>query len=553
MNNPYSRFLCVLFALYGFFSTCSAQTDSVIVTGRIRNLSARLYRDAPTVFVSRNNILQTSRELARPAPLNVDGTFRVSMPLIYPQEEMYFSYGRISTAFLAAAGTLSIDLDADSLFTTAVPFRFGGVNAQVNSQFARYKAFEAAYPNKPDGKKLSDQVSNSSDAVTYQTVVNAYQAPFVAFSAKERPYPLLKRWVGYANRYDASAFLYDKATFENDELNKSISDSLRPVNDLLLTGARAIAMNRFANYATQRVTTEISRNNGLTVRTLAILLERYGKNLTAEERIQLSDYATRNSARAADLRFFDGLIKRSPDTLQRLVNYELMIQRSIRQFDSTTVDYLAAAWFVRSLPGLTLNFARLLYDYARPQITDPQLSRSVDELYQLEVKDSTRIRAAIQTIRKSGSRTSSLEISPGVFITRDDLGSGSSLLDQVINTNRGKVIYLLATSPTEEAGRQAALEAQRLRDLYHSRDFTLVYVPIQTTDKSLWPELATRYSLSGDHLLLTDTQLFDVLERLRSGDETSATIINRTGKIVKRNAPLPSSLEAVRKEIDKNL
>ena len=98
----------------------------MIVTGRIRNLSARLYRESPTVLVSRNNILQASRELVRPAPLNVDGTFRVSLPLIYPQEEMYFNYGRISTAFLAAPGTLTIDLDADSLFTAAVPFPVWG-------------------------------------------------------------------------------------------------------------------------------------------------------------------------------------------------------------------------------------------------------------------------------------------------------------------------------------------------------------------------------------------------------------------------------------------
>lgn len=553
MKNPYLRFLHLLLVTLSFWSTCSAQTDSVIVTGRIRHLSARLYRESPTVFISRNNILQASRELVKPAPLDVDGTFRVALPLIFPQEEMYFTYGRISTAFLASTGKLTIDLDADSLFTAAVPFRFGGVNAQVNGQFARYKAFEAAYPNKPDAKKLSNQASSLSEAPTYRLVLSTYQAPFVAFSEKERPFPLLRRWVGYANRYNAAAFLYDKAAFENTEISRILSDSLRPANDQLLTAARATAMNRFAIYATQRVTTEVNRTNGLTVRALAILLERYGKNLTAEERIQLSDYAMKNTARASDLRFFDGLIKRSPDTLQRLVNYEMLIQRSIRQFDTTSVDYLAAYWFVSSLPSLTLNFARLLYDYARPQITNPQLRQSVDELYQLEVKDSTRIRRAIETLRKAGTRTNALEISSGIFITRDDLGSGSSLLDQVINTNRGKVIYLLLTSPTDEAGRQAAVDAQRLRDIYRSRDLALVYLPMMGTDKSLWPEIATRYNLVGDHILLTESQLYDALGRLRANNEVSATVINRAGKIVKRNAPLPSDLDDVQKEINKAL
>ena len=530
-----------------------AQTDSVIVTGRIRNLSARLYREAPTVLISRNNVLQANRELVRPTPLNIDGTFRVAMPLIFPQEEMYFNYGRISTAFLAAPGTLSITINADSLFSVDVPFKFGGVNAQVNQQFARYKAFEAAYPDKPDGKKLTDLVENRNNVDAFRSLSAAYQAPFRQFTTKEKPYPLTTRWIAGNNTYNAAAFLYDKATYENEKLPTSLDDSLRPPNNVLLTAARASAMNRFAVYATQGLTNDATRTNGITVRALALLLERYGKNLTADERVRLRDYAQQNSARAADLRFFDELVKRSPDTLQRLVNYETLIQRSIRQYDSTAVDYLAAYWLTTTLPGLTLNFARLLYDYARPQIRDSKLAASLDELYGMEVKDSTRIRSAMQTLRKANFQASALEISPGVFITSNASARGSDLLDQVIDANRGKVIYLLLTSPGDEAGRQAALDAQRLRNNYSPRDFALVYVPMPDNDKNFWPEFATRRNLSGDHLLLTDNQLMDAIGRFRANNEISATVINRTGKIVKRNAPLPGALEEIGKLLGKYL
>lgn len=543
-------------SLVHLLPVCSrAQTDSVVVTGRILHLTARLYRTSPTVLVSRNNILQASRELVRPAPLNVDGTFRVSLPLIYPQEEMYFNYGRISTAFLAAPGTVIIDLDADSLFTTAVPFKFGGVNAQVNQQFSRFKAFEATYPNKPDGKKLTDLISNEGSNKSFDILAAAYRSAFEKFTTKETVFPLVSRWIRGSDRYNAAAFLYDKAAYENTRLPVSLNDSLRPPNDPILTAGRATAMNRFANYVMQRVTTESSgsRTNGLSVRVLSVLLERYGKNLTADERFRLNEYATKNTARAADLRFFDGLVKRSPDTLQRLVNYETLIERSRQQFDSLSVNYLTAYWLASSLPGLTLNFAQLLYDYARPQVKDPQLAQSLDELYRLEVKDSTRVGAAMQTLSKAGTRTNSLEMAPGIFITRDDLANGSSLFDRVINANRGKVIYVLITSASDEASRQAALDAQRLRNAYSSRDFALVYLPMSGTDKTLWPEIATRNSLSGDHLLLTDEQLMDAVERLRPDGEISATVINRTGKIVKRNAPLPGAFEEVRNVVDKNL
>ena len=556
MKNHSRLFRSGLLAILPFIPLLvQAQTDSVIVTGRIRHLSARLYRESPTVLVSRNNILQASRELVRPAPLAVDGTFRVSLPLIYPQEEMYFNYGRISTAFLAAPGTLTIDLDADSLFTAAVPFRFGGVNAQVNGQFARYKAFEASFPDKPDGKKLTTQIGSLSSERAFSVLNKAYQAPFAAFSQQEKAFPLVVRWIMTSNRYNAAAFLYDKATYEAEKIPVSLTDSLRPANDNILTAARASAMNRFASYTTQRVMTESSnsRSNGLTVRALSILLERYGKNLTADERLRLSDYALANSAKASDLKFFDGLVRRNPDTLQRLVNYETLIQRSIRQFDSLAVNYIAAYWLATSLPGLTLNFAELLYNYGRPQVKDPALAQSLDELYRLEVKDSTRIRAAIETLKKAGNIASSLEISPGVFVTKSTFGNGSSLFDRVVNANRGKVIYLLFFSPTDDASRQAAIDAQRLRNAYSSRDFSLVYLPLPGTDQSLWPEIASRYNLAGDHLLLTDNQLIDAVERLRSDNDLSGTVISRTGKIVKRNAPLPSAFDEVKKLIDKNL
>lgn len=551
MKNPF-RLLCSILLATSFLPLYSqAQTDSVIVTGRIKNLSARLYREAPTVLISRNNILQASRELVRPAPLNVDGSFRVAMPLIYPQEEMYFNYGRISTAFLAAPGNLTIDLNADSLFSVDVPFKFGGVNAQVNQQFARYKAFEATYPNKPDGKKLSEQINDQGNNEAFSTLSASYQAAFRVFAAKEKPFPLVKRWIERNNAYNAAAFLYDKAAYENQKLPVSLDDSLRPPSDPMLTAARASAMNRFATYVTQRLTTDATRTNGVTVRALASLLERYGKNLTADERSRLRQYATTNSAKTSDLRFFDELVKRSPDTLQRLVNYQTLIQRSVRQYDSLSVDYLAAYWLASSLPSLTLNFARLLYDYAQPQVKDPQLLAALDELYRLEVKDSTRIRAALKTLQQAGSRVSSLEISPGVFATRDNVNNGSSVLDQVIDANRGKVIYVLLLSPGDEAGRQAALDAQRLRSAYNPRDFALVYVPVPVSDKSLWPEIATRYNLSGDHLLLTDDQINDVADRFRADSELSAMVIGRTGKTAKRNAPLPGALDDVRKVIDK--
>jgi len=546
-----------LLPLFCLFS-CSAlaqSVDSVIVTGQIKNLSARLYRDAPTVFVSRNNILKASRELVRPAPLSIDGTFRVAMPLIYPQEEMYFNYGRISTAFLASPGTLRIDLNADSLFTAAVPFRFGGVNAQINQQYARYKATEAALPDKPNPQLLSEEVANKSLPETYRTVLSAYQMAFRKFASQEPPFPLLSRWVQSANRYSAAAFLYDKAAFDGQPVPKLLADSLRPANDQLLTAARAQAMNRFGDYAMQQNNRpEASReDNGIAVRTLSSLLLRYGRNLSPDEKTRLETYRENNSMKQSDLRFLQKLISRSNDTIQRLVTYENILRRSREQFDKPSVDYLTAYLVADALPSLTLDFAKLLYSNARPQVTNPQLAQSLSELYRLEVGDSTRIRQAVQRLEKAGNRPEPVEITTGVFVTRDAAASGQDLFDKVINANRGKLVYVLLISAAEEAGRQAALDAQRLRNIYGSTDIAIVYLPIIDTETNLWPEFAAKTNLYGDHLLMPYAQLSDVLNRLRPDMNFSATIIDRVGKVRKRNAPLPGEYEEIRKAIEKYL
>ena len=122
-----------------------------------------------------------------------------------------------------------------------------------------------------------------------------------------------------------------------------------------------------------------------------------------------------------------------------------------------------------------------------------------------------------------------------------------------MDANRGKVIYALLITAADEAGRQAAQDAQRLRNIYGNSDLAVVYLPLTGTESNLWPEFATKTTLYGDHLLLTNGQFSDVLSRLRPNDNLSAIIIDRGGKIRKRNAPLPADAEEIRKAIEKYL
>ncbi|MCY7359076.1 MAG: hypothetical protein LH609_16775 [Rudanella sp.] len=519
-----------------------AQTDSVTVSGRILNLTPRLYRQSPNVLISRNNLLQANAELTRPAPLNPNGTYSVKMPVVFGQEEMYFSFASVSTAFLAAPGSITINLNADSLFRVAVPFVFGGVNARVNTQYAHYKAFEAKQP-KIDNEKLSKQISRQELAKAFTKVRTTYYEPFSKFSRVENPFPLVKQWVLSVNQHNAASFIYDMATSEARSISRSLDDSLRPPNDPILTAARTVSVERMGNFVLQYQ----GGSGTLPVSDLTSLLLRYGKQLTDSERENLTKWQQARTARTSDLRQMQKIMERNSDTLQRLVNYQLLINRAMPLMDSASRQTLTAYWLANSLPTLTLDQSLLLYGFARPQLTDKRLIQSLDELYGMAVGDSVRIRRAVAQL--STKKVVNFDVNSGVFVTRDNELSGSQLVRTWAKTNRSRLVYALLWSPADENSLRSMALAQRLRDVYPPNELTLLYIGLPSEDPKLREEYIVRNNLKGDHLLLTTAQY----ETLGFNNFEGGTLLDRSGNVVKRNVPLPDQFDELSKQIQKQL
>ncbi len=521
-----------------------AQTDSVTVSGRILNLTPRLYRQSPNVLISRNNLLQPNAELTRPAPLNPDGTYSVKMPVVFGQEEMYFSFASVSTPFLAAPGAVTINLNADSLFRAAIPFVFGGVNARVNTQFARYKAFEAQQP-KIDNEKLSKQISGLELGKAFAKVQTTYYEPFEKFSREvEKPFPLVKDWVSSATRYNAASFVYDIATYEGRAIPRALDDSLSPPNGPILTASRAVSISRMASFVVQfqGVTSGI-----LPISDLASLLLRYGKQLTDTERENLTKWQQAKNARTSDLRQMQRIMERNSDTLQRLMNYQLLINRARPLVDSASRQTLTAYWLATSLPTLTIDQARLLYGFAHPRLTNKQLIQSLDELYGMAVGDSTRIRRAVAQLNAKPALN--VDLGPGILVSKNDEMSGSALLNEWAKTNRSRLVYVLFWAPADENSLRSIALAQRLRDTYAPDELSLLYIGLPNEDPTLREEYIVRNNLKGDHLLLTAIQY----ENLGLDGFGGGVLLNRSGKVVKRSVPLPDQFDELSKQIQKQL
>lgn len=525
-----------------------AQTDSVTISGQIKHLTPRLYRESPTVLITSSNILRAGQEFTHPAPLQPDGSFRVTVPLIYPQEEMYFNAAQISTAFLAAPGTLTIDLDADSLFVAAVPFRFGGVNAQVNQQFALYKDYEAR--NKPtiDGEALSRRIAGFDDQKAFAYLTDTFSKQIRGFAATRPVFPLLTRWLASIARYDAASFLYDRAAETEQPIKATLTDSLRPPDDRLLTSSYITAMNRFSVYAGRLMTTYAGRETATAaseeraIKRLIDLVIRYNSALTDVERTRLSSIALKSGLSSSDVRFMNALMAKNGEALRRLLVFDMSMQRVRTKFDSVAVDYLEASSMATAMPRTSIANLPLMRTHVRPLIADPFLVRSLDELYARETKDSLAIREAVERLASADSSRVSAEVATGIFVTRNRAASGDQLINRIKLNNPGRVIYVLRWMPGDPESQALAQAAQQLRNTFSNRDLTLLYISepiLPGLGSAIWLESIIKQKIKGEHLYLSDDQWnSDQLPQpLYDGP---ALLFGRSGKLQRGNAELPT-------------
>lgn len=549
----FPAFCLLLTFFFGQFPTVYAQfkSDSVTVKGRIKNLTIQLYRQSPNVTVSRNNILQANREMARPAPLAPDGSFQVTLPLVYPYEELYFNFGQISTAFLGSAGTIEIALDADSLFLSEAPFRFSGTNAQVNNQLTRYKAFEFKNKPKVDNRQLAKRVDGRSADDSRKILTNEFIATYEKYRQTHEVLPLLDQYIRSGIKYEVSTYLYDRALAEQDtRLETSLPSgvSLRPADDLFLTVQRTTAMERFAAYANSRIADQAGR--GVPVGTFATLVDRYIRDLSATERTRVDELKAGKTAVSRDMPMLQRILQRHQDTLAKLLVYETEMSQYRKIVDTTGMDYLKAHFLASILPEIELKNQQLLYQHIMPQVTDPRYRLSLEELYRLEVKDSATVREVAEKFTNQVDEP--VEVLSGVTLMRSSR-YGKDLLEQFQKQALGRLVYVLAWSTEVEPSRQEALAARAIQDQLGSRDVLFVYVCSSENSMELWREWVAKNKPKGLHVFVDEDQLGNLIGTLRAEYIPAAGLLGRDGKVVKRDAPLPSKPDEVLKLIREKL
>jgi len=536
-----------------------AQVDTLVVRGKIENLTARLYRQAPEVIVARVNILQPNHEIIRVAPLQANGSFELKMPIIFPIEECYLTYSNVVLPFLGSKGTVEITINADSLAKSDLPIRFGGVHAETNNLHARFypqfKKWQAANP----AEKYND-----TEAVKYWQHITTQSNRQIEFfqsipTFKNAP-PLLGQWVissiFNAKKADYYSFLLrteqrlptsigpitlpdsaTKNTITNGNL-QAIPTTVTLDRSGLLTFSRADFFQQFSKYIYS--VTPVPTETSLAVSKVATLILEYIPNLTEAETTKLQEMAQGGTAKTRDLALLNTLFNKKRDTLEIINKYELEKRRFfyLQRGDMLTADYINAIFYEKQRYNSTINTKKLWYQHIRPTLTSPYYRISLDELHKMECADTLAFREAQDLLRAQTPGNYSIDLEGGITLYQKVYMEGQELWAEIKRQMKGKPTYLVFWT-NDEYGIRALAEARQLEASLPKGQLNFVYLSEYKDDESIWLENVIKSKCRGLHIKLSQPQNLFLQNEWGITQVPFTVLIDANGKYIKRDAPLP--------------
>ncbi|TDE18222.1 hypothetical protein [Dyadobacter psychrotolerans] len=546
------RFILFTLILAGISTSAFAATDSLIIQGRILNLNGRLYRQAPAITFSRNNILQPQSELSKQAPLAADGSFRVSLPMLFTKEEIYLDYsGKAFTTFLGSPGTVEITFDGDSLAKGKRLFYFAGENAGANNQYHIYLAEEnkRLAANPALGSRFYDTFWEKSANEVQGAAAKRAELKVSALSKVGSAGvvdPALRQWIQSVANDEMLQNLYEYALSNGYALGTDLLDSLKRLSVSPLTAQRVTLASRFGTFGDRMVEEKRYANPGrsssLPVRRMATLIRNNATELTSEEKTRLDEIAIKGVAEKSELDFLNKLFAKNETVLNLLFGYERESRSYGELYDSTAREFLKARFLPKNFYKYTYRQQIVLSKHIQSTLTIPQFAQSLDEIVRIEVKDSADIKKMID-FRSISSEP--VETLPGYFMSASN-ERGTAWANRILDKYKGKTIYLVKWN-FEDARSREEMEFMTALQAQLPRDIVFIYFHLPADDAFVSGDLVKQYivrhRLKGTHLFLNSGQTMDLLFKLNPIEPGTFAVIKPNGKFFSKNAPGPRAME----------
>lgn len=551
--------LIILVILLSSAQFSFAVTDSLIIKGRVLNLNGRLYRQAPAITFSRNNILQPQSELSRQADLQADGSFRVAMPILYGTEEIYLDYsGKAYTTFLGSPGEIEISFNGDSIGKAKRLFYFAGVNATANNLFPQYQASlaRALEANTVLGSKFYSNFWSKALPAAEEAASNRAQLKFSALQGINPPVQdrVLTQWVQSLAQDERAQNLYEyylSNQLEGTLFTKWLKNMQR-LSSEPLTSQRVSLGERFGNYAdnTNRLNYAggTPKSASLQVKVMATMIKNYTPGLTADDHEKLDMLIEKGKAEKIELEFLNNLYKKNSAVLDLLFGFESSSRVNYALFDSTGADFLNARYLPKNFYKFSYKQQLLLNNYIKGKVDAPRLRESLDELVSLEVRDTVNIK---KMIGFDGLNAKPTEVLPEYWLA-ESRDKGNSWLNDIFEQYKDKTLYLLKWNIEDEKSRQDLDFAPALRARMPTNvEFIYLHIPNEEEPISndLIKQYIVRHRLKGVHLFLNSNQIVDLLIKLNPLDSATYAIVKPNGKFATKKAPAPGNTQEITKAL----
>lgn len=473
----------------------SEYADPVIITGRVLNVDK--FTDSRTIQFYHHDII-TGEQIPTTAIINPDGSFLLSLALPFKQD-LFLSYAKKAASLFCSPGDIIfMEIDAEDAFAKEnnvefplIKIQFQGPTKKTNEEINKYylqiqsgqytfrNEMEAIRTKKPDEYKahIFQRESTQLQLLEEFNTENNTTDDFRNWARKHIKYSTLDDLMRYRWLHPD----YNGINKIDFKVPDSYFDFLNDYQESDLDSYLMIQANFIKEIKSYAITRSLDSFN----KQLRVLAD---EGIAPAFKIQMN--AQKEISKGADQKIL-------------MTRFYLSLLNEVKD----------------------LKVFNALYDESL--IDHPYLKDAIAK--QLNIAESG----------KSAQQAPKEVVKPAANTTPKGLNEvDKNIVTSLLSKYKGKVVYIDFWAPWCGPCLEEMPYSKKIQEHFKDKDVVFLYIAAQTTEKA-WLETREKYSIEGEHVLLTNDQYNIIASTFGFTGIPHYALIDKNGAISSKNATRP--------------